>query len=90
MEGLERSIDAAYSIASQRLLDIFFDKVFIEPLVNGILVRREKGVNFGYLENKSVFELDFVVPDSFDRQAVGSRFVKDEDVFVEIFWYLVV
>jgi gamma-tubulin complex component 3 len=24
--GLERSIDAAYSIASQRLFDIFFDK----------------------------------------------------------------
>lgn len=26
MTGLERSIDDAYSTASQRLLDIFFDK----------------------------------------------------------------
>lgn len=26
MEGLERSISLAYSIASQRLFDIFFDK----------------------------------------------------------------
>lgn len=29
LSGLERSIDVAYSIASQRLLEVFFDKFML-------------------------------------------------------------
>ena len=64
--------------------------MFVEPFFHCCVISRRERINLGSFGDETFFELNLVVPYSFDWHAIGGSFVKDEEVLVEVFWDLVV
>ena len=73
------------SLGRLALGNVSFGQVFVKPFLYCCTISGGERIDFGGLGDKPFLEFNLMIPYSFDWHAVGSGFIKNEEILVEVF-----